>query len=68
MTRLTRTARTTTLPHAPRSADTIQREDVAYLAYLLFEQRGRVHGHDLEDWLEAERRLRVQRPRSRPSA
>ena len=26
-------------------------------AYSLFEQRGREHGHDLDDWLRAEREL-----------
>lgn len=30
---------------------------IATLAYALFEQRGREHGHDLDDWLEAEQRL-----------
>ena len=27
---------------------------VAQVAYELYEQRGREHGHDLEDWLKAE--------------
>jgi Protein of unknown function (DUF2934) len=31
--------------------------DVAALAYELYRQRGGEHGHDLEDWLAAERRL-----------
>lgn len=31
--------------------------EVAELAYELFMQRGGQHGHDLEDWLAAERRL-----------
>lgn len=30
---------------------------VAVLAYVLYEQRGREDGHDLDDWLEAERRI-----------
>ena len=30
---------------------------IAQRAYQRFEQRGREHGHDLEDWLEAEREL-----------
>jgi hypothetical protein len=29
-------------------------------AYALFEQRGHVHGHDVEDWLEAERVLHAE--------
>jgi len=30
---------------------------VAAMAYTLYEQRGREDGHDLDDWLEAERRI-----------
>jgi Protein of unknown function (DUF2934) len=30
---------------------------VAAMAYALYEQRGRKDGHDLDDWLEAERRI-----------
>jgi hypothetical protein len=30
---------------------------VAEIAYQLFEKRGKQHGHQLEDWLEAERRV-----------
>jgi hypothetical protein len=32
--------------------------DIARLAHELFLARGAEHGHDLEDWLEAERRIR----------
>jgi hypothetical protein len=32
--------------------------DIARRAYELYEQRGRDHGHDLDDWLQAERDLR----------
>jgi hypothetical protein len=28
--------------------------EIAQVAYELYVQRGRVHGHDLEDWLRAE--------------
>lgn len=31
--------------------------DVARRADELYEQRGRVHGHDLDDWFQAEREL-----------
>ena len=41
-------------PAAP-SADA---GDVAQVAYTLYEQRGCEHGHDVEDWLEAERIVR----------
>jgi Protein of unknown function (DUF2934) len=35
----------------------INKDDVAQRAYELFLARGRVDGHDVEDWLEAERQL-----------
>jgi len=33
-------------------------DEIARRAYEIFEQRGREHGHDLDDWLRAERELR----------
>lgn len=30
---------------------------IAQRAHALYEQRGRVHGHDLEDWFKAERQI-----------
>jgi Protein of unknown function (DUF2934) len=43
------------------------REQIARKAYELFLTRGRQHGHDLEDWLQAERIvLGVRRPVSSP--
>jgi hypothetical protein len=36
----------------------ITKDDVAQRAYQLFLARGHTHGHDVEDWLEAERQLR----------
>lgn len=33
---------------------------IARRAYETFEQRGRLHGHDLDDWLQAERDLLVE--------
>jgi len=32
-------------------------EQIRYLAYELYEQRGREDGHDLDDWLRAESEL-----------
>lgn len=29
-------------------------EEIARIAYFLFEERGRIEGHDVEDWLAAE--------------
>jgi hypothetical protein len=31
--------------------------NIEALAYTLYEQRGREDGYDLDDWLEAERRI-----------
>ena len=30
-------------------------DEIVRVAYALYEKRGMAHGHDLEDWLEAER-------------
>lgn len=35
-------------------------DDIAVRAYLRFIERGGEHGHDLEDWLAAERQLSEQ--------
>jgi Protein of unknown function (DUF2934) len=32
----------------------IDKQEIAKLAYELYEARGRVHGYDVDDWLEAE--------------
>jgi hypothetical protein len=42
-------------------------EDVARRAYDLFVSRGSEHGHDVDDWLEAERQLASPGGRSRAS-
>src|SRR5438270_11960106 len=55
----------------PMPASTIEQgigttdADVARRAYELYEQRGGVHGYDVDDWLQAERELR---PASRSTA
>jgi hypothetical protein len=38
-------------------ARTAVQSEIARRAYEIFEQRGRLHGHDLDDWLQAERDL-----------
>jgi len=35
-------------------------ERVAGKAYKLFERRGGLHGHDVQDWQEAERLVRIE--------
>ena len=42
-------------------APTVPQEEVARVAYELFERRGRLPGCELEDWLEAERIVRSRR-------
>ncbi len=39
----------------------VSQADVAQVAYELFERRGGTPGHDVEDWLEAERIVRARR-------
>ncbi len=39
-------------------------EDIRRRAYELYEQRGREHGHELEDWLRAEEEVTRNRRRS----
>ncbi len=34
--------------------DEVLRQRIAEKAYELYEKRGQSHGHDLDDWLEAE--------------
>jgi hypothetical protein len=36
-------------------------EKVRDRAYQIFEERGSEHGHDVDDWLKAERELRNER-------
>ena len=38
-----------------QASSAIDDGEVARVAYELFQRRGREDGHDLEDWLEAER-------------
>jgi hypothetical protein len=43
------------------SKETLSREaEIRDLAFSLYEQRGRRHGHELEDWLEAEAIINTQ--------
>jgi len=43
---------------AKEDSETPSHEDIATLAYELWEARGGIHGGDERDWLEAEHRLR----------
>jgi hypothetical protein len=51
-------------PVAPRTNGKTEgptQEQIARRAYELFAARGGEHGHDVEDWLQAERELRIGR-------
>lgn len=41
------------------------KERIARKAYALFEQRGREVGHEVDDWLEAERMIREEMEQSK---
>ena len=47
----------------PNQSATMTARDIAGRAYELYEKRGREHGYDLDDWLQAERELQ-DAPRS----
>jgi len=42
------------------SARSEDRDEISRRAYERYEERGREHGHDLDDWLEAERDVQRQ--------
>jgi hypothetical protein len=42
----------------PAETPGVEHELIARRAYALYERRGRAHGHDWDDWLQAERELR----------
>ena len=49
------------LPRPAVSEDPELHRRIARKAYELYEQRGRQHGHDREDWLEAEQLILSER-------
>ena len=42
---------------AQNSSHPVDRDETARRAYERYEERGREHGHDLDDWFEAEREM-----------
>jgi hypothetical protein len=44
----------------PSFDDAILRRRISEKAYELYERRGRTEGHDVDDWLEAERAVRAE--------
>lgn len=55
-----------TIVTAAPSMTTADAQEVAQVAYALYEERGRADGHDLEDWLKAEAIVRQRRGDGRP--
>ena len=53
------TAVATDKPPTPAHSPTVNGGDVARRAYDLYLARGREPGHDVEDWLQAERELQA---------
>jgi hypothetical protein len=43
---------------SPARPSTVSHDDIARRAYDLYRARGWEHGHDVEDWVQAERALR----------
>jgi hypothetical protein len=50
------------MPAPRRNERAATRDEIARYAYHLFEERGRVHGRALDDWLAAERVLAPEPP------
>ena len=52
--------------HIPLAAtiDIPMHEEIAQRAFVIYEQRGAANGSDLDDWLEAERQLLLDRIRA----
>jgi Protein of unknown function (DUF2934) len=46
---------------SPRISKDKARDLIGKKAYELFEKRGREHGHDLDDWLEAEKLVKTRK-------
>jgi hypothetical protein len=50
-----------------KAGPAVTHEEIARYAYRLFEERGRVHGHALDDWLAAERALSAELDQEEPA-
>jgi Protein of unknown function (DUF2934) len=57
--------RETTLAHPASPAASVDQQEVARRAYAHFLQRGGAEGHDVDDWLTAERELMEERANRR---
>lgn len=50
-------------PEQPKGAPPDLKPQIARRAYEIYEKRGHQPGHEVEDWLQAEREIRKQKPR-----
>lgn len=55
------------MTHKPVLPNKLKHEDIARRAYAIYEKRNYQPGHDLDDWLEAEKQLRLVATESRES-
>jgi hypothetical protein len=60
------TVNTTSFDSSLTEAEPISDKQIQLRAYELYEQRGREHGHDVEDWLEAETEVSLQQAAPSP--
>ena len=61
-----RTKRSSERTALPAEFDYPTREEIEQRAYKIYLERGGEPGHDLEDWIQAERELRERRAKTRP--
>ncbi|HUI93494.1 MAG TPA: DUF2934 domain-containing protein [Chitinivibrionales bacterium] len=47
-------------------ADSIDRKKIEQRAYQIFEERGRTHGWDIDDWIRAEREIKSLEKNKKP--
>lgn len=51
------------MPTNPALSQEIRQEEIAKRAHEIYLRRGGAHGHDIDDWLQAEHELQQERQR-----
>jgi Protein of unknown function (DUF2934) len=54
------TSHNTSFDSSHRPSETSRQQQIETRAYKLYEQRGREHGRDVEDWLQAEGEINIE--------
>jgi hypothetical protein len=49
-------------------SNSIDRKKIEQRAYQIFEERGKTHGSDFDDWVRAEREIMNQEKSNKPSS